>query len=153
ARRVLEAAEWRREWLRLMFPGRQHSVWLFWERGDGERRFMAYYVNMEEPFRRTPIGFDTNDHALDIVVAPDLSWRWKDDDEFRAGVARGGYSEAFAATVWAEAERVVEAIEGRQPPFCDGWEEWKPDPSWEAPAFPEGWADVPVAVWELRDWA
>ena len=74
--RELVEQEWRRDMLRLMFPGQAHSVWLFWE-GD-DRHFARYYVNMEEPFRRTAIGVDTNDHALDIVVEPDLTWVWKD---------------------------------------------------------------------------
>ncbi len=77
AARQLADDRWRRDVLRLMFPGQHHSVWLFWS-DDDERRFSAYYINMEEPFRRTSIGFDTNDHTLDVVVTPDHEWRWKD---------------------------------------------------------------------------
>src|SRR5258708_7659187 len=67
--RVLADSAWWADTLRLMFSGRSHSVWLTW-RPDGG--FVGYYVNLEEPFRRTRIGFDTNDHTLDIVVTPGL---------------------------------------------------------------------------------
>ena len=36
--------------------------------------------------------------------------------------------------VRAEAERVLAA-----PPWPTGWEAWRPDPSWPAPALPDGW--------------
>lgn len=97
AARELVETPWRRDMLRLMFPGLPYSVWLFWEGED--RAFTGYYVNFEEPFRRTPIGFDTNDHALDIVVAPDFRWMWKDRDEFEALVADGEHSGPFGESV------------------------------------------------------
>jgi hypothetical protein len=151
--RTLQLDGWRRDVLRLMFPGKQHSVWLFWEPEEAGRRFTAYYVNMEEPFRRTPIGFDTNDHALDIVVQPDLTWRWKDEEEFETLVASGQYSAEFGRTVREEGLAAIAAIDGRKSPFCDRWETWEPDPRWELPSLPTGWTDVPVATWERRDWA
>lgn len=52
---------WRRETLRLMLPGRRHSVFLFWDDVGGRRTFSYYFVNMEEPFRRTAAGIDTQD--------------------------------------------------------------------------------------------
>jgi predicted RNA-binding protein associated with RNAse of E/G family len=86
---ALDDEVWRRDVLRLMYPGAHHSIWVFWEREGDERRHTAYYVNMEEPFRRTSIGFDTNDHMLDIMVTPDLEWRWKDEDELAERVEQG----------------------------------------------------------------
>src|SRR5512139_2821812 len=91
--RELVEGLWRRDVLRLMFPGEAYSIWLFWE--GPERRFTTYYVNFEEPFRRTAIGFDTNDHTLDIMVAPDLSWTWKDTEEFDALIQSGNFSPDF----------------------------------------------------------
>jgi len=153
--RTLVDGAWRHDVLRLMFAGRRHSVWLFWRRGDYEdrRRFSSYYVNMEEPFRRTPIGFDTNDHVLDVVVAPDLSWQWKDDDQLADRVRAGVFPAAFAAEVRAEGERVIAALERRASPFADGWEHWSPDPSWSTPELPEGWDTLPATLWDQRLWA
>jgi len=149
-RRLVEG-DWRRDTLRLMFPGRGYSVWLFWE---GEpRAFTTYYVNFEEPFRRTPIGFDTNDHALDIVVALDFAWRWKDLDEFEGLITSGNFSEEFGAAVRVAAEDVVRIIEGRGSPFGDGWESWLPPESWGLPAIHPRWRDEPATLWERREWA
>ncbi|MCO5200413.1 MAG: DUF402 domain-containing protein [Chloroflexi bacterium] len=149
--RGLVEREWRRDMLRLMFPGKAHSVWCFWE-GD-ERRFTSYYVNMEEPFRRTAIGVDTNDHALDIVVNPDLSWSWKDLDEFEGLVARGTYSPEFGQAVREEAEQVVADIEARREPFDAGWDAWMPPAGWELPRLHPRWRDEPAVPWERRAWA
>lgn len=149
-RRLVETA-WRRDMLRLMFPGRPYSIWLFWE-GD-EHRFQAYYVNFEEPFRRTPIGFDTNDHALDIVVQPDLSWAWKDLDEFEGLIASGEYSPEFGDSVRSAAAGVIETIEARGAPFGDGWDAWRPPPGWERPVLHPSWRDEPATLWERRAWA
>jgi hypothetical protein len=151
--RRLEPGAWRRDVLRLMFPETPFSVWLFWEHGQGGRRFSSYYINMEEPFRRSPVGFDTNDHALDIVVAPDFSWRWKDEDELSARVRDGIYSEPFAAEVRSAALAVLGLVERRASPFADGWETWEPDPAWEVPVLPDTWASAPVILWPRRTWA
>ncbi len=149
--RRLADTRWRANTLRLMFPGRCHSVWLHW-RGE-ERRFTGYYVNFEEPFRRTAIGFDTNDHSLDILVTPDLRWSWKDADDFTERVRQGIYSTGFAAEVRAETGRVIRAIESRQPPFSGEWERWTPDQGWTTPRLPPTWDTEPVTHWERRSWA
>jgi hypothetical protein len=151
-RRRLVPSPWRRDVLRLMRPGEPFSVWLFWE-VEHERSFAAYYINMEEPFRRSPIGFDTNDHMLDVVVAPDFTWRWKDQEEFEDRVRGGVYSEAFGSEVWEHARRAVELVERRASPFSDGWEDWTPDPSWDIPVLPNDWDHVPPVVWARSEWA
>lgn len=140
---------WRYDTLRLMFSGASHSIWLFWDEGE----FIGWYVNLEEPFRRTPIGFDTNDHQLDVVVTPDLSWELKDSDVLDAWTERGIYSREFAAAVREEAQHVIAIIERGGSPFCDGWESWKPDPPWTPPTHRDHWDMVPAALWERRDWA
>jgi hypothetical protein len=149
-RRLVESY-WRRDMLRLMFPGEAHSVWCFWE-GD-DRHFMAYYVNFEEPYRRTPIGVDTNDHTLDIMVAPDFSWRWKDREDFDRLVANGAFSAEFGETVYAEAERVIAQITDRSAPFDHPWHEWTPPADWAEPCLHPRWREEPTRIWEKRDWA
>lgn len=148
--RQLVAGPWRRNVLRLMFPGAPYSVWLQWE-PDGS--FRGYYVNFEEPYRRTPIGFDTNDHTLDMVVDPDFRWRWKDSDEFDQRVASGIYSHEFATHLRESAAAVPAAIERHQPPFDDTWAAWRPDPAWPIPELPAGWDTVAPVPWERRQWA
>ncbi len=43
--------------LMLQRPGEMRAVRVFWEGPD--RRFSCWYINIQEPFRRTADGFDT----------------------------------------------------------------------------------------------
>jgi hypothetical protein len=149
--RELVEGDWRRDTLRLMFPGLAYSIWLFWE-GD-EHRFTTYYVNFEEPFRRTPVGFDTNDHALDIMVAPDLSWQWKDLEEFEGLITSGHFSPEFGATVRATANEVLARVETKDAPFDGCWLDWHAPEGWEPPVLNARWRDEPATLWERRTWA
>ena len=114
--------------------GAAHSIWLFW---TVDWDFLGWYVNLQEPVRRTAIGFDTVDHVLDLWVEPDLTWRWKDEDELEAAVRVGRFTPEEAAAIRAEGERVVVEF-----PFPTGWEEWLPDPAWTVPPLPDGWDAV-----------
>jgi predicted RNA-binding protein associated with RNAse of E/G family len=122
----------------LYHPGDAHSVWLFWR--QGELTLRNWYINLEAPWRRSPVGFDTRDHTLDLIVAPDLrSWEWKDEDELAWAQEAGRFSAAEAQAIRVEGERVLERIRRRAPPFCDGWERWEPDPAWTVPTLPVAW--------------
>ncbi len=151
--RQLGEARWRRDVLRLMFPGKPYSIWLFWEPSPDARQFTTYYVNFEEPFRRTPIGFDTNDHTLDILVAPDLTWRWKDREDFDALITTGNFSAEFGSAVEEAAREAVELIESRLSPFCDRWHEWECPQDWAVPVLHPRWREEPATLWERREWA
>ena len=127
--------------LHLMEPGAAHAIHLWWLAPDW--RFGGWYVNLQEPIRRTPLGFDYMDHMLDIVIEPDLSWRWKDEHEITEAVASGMVTKTWADAVRREGERVIERLEARLSPFCDDWESWQPDPAWPIPELPVGWDKVP----------
>src|SRR5262245_7840455 len=101
---------WRNDTLRLMFPGRSHSVSISWQRAGDTRRLLKYFVNLEEPFRRTAVGFDTQDHTLDIEFTPALVWRWRDEQELANHVAEGFYTAELAAAARAEGEQVIDAV-------------------------------------------
>ena len=118
-----------------------HSVMLFW---SSEWQFKNWYVNLQFPLRRVRRGVQFHDCALDLVVQPDLSWSWKDVDEFEALVARGFFSPEQASSIRSEADRVVNTIESGGPPFCDGWENWRPEGSWPVPRLPDDWFDAGV---------
>jgi hypothetical protein len=153
-KRALVDGAWRSDVLRLMFPGCGYSIWLFWREIEGERRLAYYYINMEEPFRRSEIGFDTNDHMLDVVVEPDLSaWRWKDEEEFAARIAQGVYGAEFGDALRAEAQAVIDLLERRASPFCDGWDCWLPDAAWPTPCLSDRWDTATPVTWERATWA
>ena len=129
--------------LSLNTPGSAHSIELMWQAGT--RKIRCWYVHLQEPIRRTEIGFDTMDQMLDIVISPDRSsWRWKDEDEFNEAERIGVYSHAKAHSIHQEAERVVELLNANASPFCDGWENWTPPAGWTIPSFPLGWDQLPV---------
>lgn len=121
--------------LRIREPGCAHSV-IPIVRGGA---FEGWYVNMEEPFRRTPIGFDHLDQVLDLVIRPDGSFWWKDEDELDEAVRRGVLTDVEAREIRDEGERVLAQYEIGASPFRDGWEDWRPDPAWPVPALPDGW--------------
>jgi hypothetical protein len=127
---------WReRHALRLLRPGTAHGLYLFW--AENEWAFQGWYVDLQAPFRRTPSSFDTRDHALDVVVEPDGTWRWKDEDHLELATRFGAFTEEEAAEIRAEGERVLQEW-----PFPTGWEDWRPDPAWPIPALPGGWDGV-----------
>ena len=114
--------------LSLVRPGSRHSLTLHW---TPEWRFLYWYVNLEHWLGRSARTIDYVDDKLDLVVSPDGSVRWKDEDELELAAELGLLD---AAEVRAEAERVLAA-----PPWPSGWEEWRPDPSWPTPAMPDDW--------------
>ena len=127
--------------LMLSAPGAAHSVYLMWE--TGTRILRCWYVDLQEPLRRTTIGFDTMDHLLDIVINPDRSqWHWKDEDEFVEAEAIGLYSPAEAWAIRSEGEHVIACLQASRSPFYDGWENWLPPVEWKIPALPENWDDM-----------
>jgi uncharacterized protein len=104
---------------------------------DGETgRLKGYYVNLQAPLNRTRIGFDSCDYVLDVLVAADGTWRWKDEDEFALAIRLGIFSATEAAEIRAEGKRVIAQLPRLLP---TGWEAWQPDPAWPAARFPCGW--------------
>jgi hypothetical protein len=112
--------------------GRAHCIDLLW---DGETgAFAGWYVNIQEPIRRSRLGFDTDDLILDIRVQPDGGWAWKDEDELEEAVELGRFTDHEASEIRAEGERVL-----AERPWPTGWEDWRADPSWPLPELPDGW--------------
>ncbi|MEU2506754.1 DUF402 domain-containing protein [Streptomyces sp. NPDC007863] len=142
APRTTERARWAGSGvLKLARPGDPWSVWLFWERGW---RFRSWYVNLEEPRRRWAGGVDSEDHFLDISVYPDQSWLWRDEDEFEQAQRAGLMDPAGASRVREAGAAAVRLVESWGTPFRDGWEEWRPDPSWTVPVLPADWDRTPA---------
>jgi hypothetical protein len=129
--------------LKLARPGEPWSVWLFWEPGW---RFKNWYVNLEEPLVRWSGGVDSEDHFLDISVQPDGSWHWRDEDEFAQAQRDGLMDARLAERVRRAGRSAVEVIRAWGPPFRDGWQDWRPDPSWPVPSLPKDWDRTPAHV-------
>ena len=124
-------------------PGSAYSIELMWEGGTHKMR--CWYVHLQEPLRRTRIGFDTMDQMLDIVISPDRSsWYWKDEDEFSEAEAIGVYTHKQAQFIRVEGERVIALLNANASPFCDDWENWFPPLEWGIPTFPAGWERLSI---------
>ena len=133
---VFEDAAWEVSTLMLLRPGEWHSQWVSWL-ADGSH--LGWYVNLQEPFRRTPKGIETMDLALDVVIDVDRTWRWKDEDELETFVARGVFDEGLAERLRAEGLRVAGRAERNEAPFDEPWPSWRPDPAWGSPSLPDDW--------------
>ena len=120
--------------LRLLRPVAAHCIYVFW---DEDWEFRGWYVNLQSPFVRSALGFDTRDHALDVVVEPGGRWRWKDEDHLELATSLGAFTEEEASAIRAEGERVL-----GEWPFPTGWESWRPDPAWETPTLPPDWSSL-----------
>ena len=46
------------------------------------------------------------------------------------------------SSIRVEAARLVRRIESVGSPFCDGWDQWRPDQNWPIPQLPNDWFDV-----------
>jgi hypothetical protein len=123
--------------LQLQRPDEMYAVWVFWS--GPERRLSSWYLNIQEPYRRTSIGFDTQDLELDLVVRPDGTWRWKDEELLEGWVERGRWSPAEVAAIRAEGERLAADIDAGRRWWSEDWATWQPDPGWSVPRLPAGW--------------
>jgi hypothetical protein len=110
--------------LTLQRPGDAYAVWAFWT--GPERDFSAWYVNFQEPFRRTERGFDTQDLELDLIVYPDGSWELKDDELLDVRVRQGRFTEDQARATRAEADRVIADLAAGRRWWDDAWAQWRP---------------------------
>ena len=133
---ILGGAIWENHVLRLSPAGEPYSVLLIW---DENWLLRSWYINMEEPLRRSEPGFDYMDWALDIVVSPDMSESTpKDEDELREFVNHGLMQPQQAEEIKASAQTALERLLARLAPFDERWEDWRPDPGWRMPTLPEG---------------
>lgn len=129
--------------LALHWPGVDHAIFVFWE--GAERRFAGWYFNLQDAPRRTPIGFDTLDHELDIVWPAGAStWEWKDQDKFAlTGHAR---YPGRVERIQAEGERVGRLLDAGERWWDEPWADWAPPDHWKVPELPAGWAELPFEL-------
>lgn len=109
-------------------PGDAHAVWALFRDG----RVDHWYVNFQDPYRRSADGFDTQDHGLDIVIRDD-GWHWKDRGDVAMLVATGRLTRAQADAVWAEAGFVASALDRGECWWRARWGGWTLDPDWTHP--------------------
>jgi hypothetical protein len=148
--KTFDERPWRGQVLMLHPREGEYSSWMFL---DADYRVSRYYINLELPAVRWHdaeaglAGLDTTDYDLDVIVHPDLTWEWKDEEEFTERLA---YPDIYwvddEAAVRAEGERIIKLAEAGQFPFDGTMTDYRPDPSWPIPTeMPPGW-DRPSAL-------
>jgi hypothetical protein len=124
--------------LRLYRFGDPYSLWLAFDATTWELAWR--YINLEDPWLRTAIGFDSRDVYLDLVAGPEGDdWEWKDEDELAWVVEQGRIDAARASRIRADGERAILSV--RRMGSLDRWRTWRPDPSWHTPTVPERWRE------------
>lgn len=135
----------------MLQPNSASSTWWFYH-VDGS--FSHWYVNLQtSPLWWTgdkAVGVDIEDHCLDVIVEPDLSWHLKDEEEFNERIGHHLYwSPEQAEEIRAEADRMIRLAQARRFPFDGSWCNFKPDTSWPVPEVPTEW-DRPPATTATR---
>ena len=127
--------------LMLIVPDEAFSTYIMWE--TGTKNLKCWYINLQEPIRRTSIGFDTMDNMLDVVISPDMSkWHWKDDDEFAEAQNLGLYTTEKAREIWAEGEKAVRLVTKERRALYAQWEKWNAAPEWVVPKLSPLWQET-----------
>jgi predicted RNA-binding protein associated with RNAse of E/G family len=140
-----EVGEWtwrRTTWLSFLTAGRYFAISPVWV---GER-FDCWYVNFQAPYERTAVGVDTSDLHIDLHVDPDLSYRWKDEDEYAHARRLGLVTDACHQKVEEAREQVVAMVQQERGVFAASWDGWAPYHAWLLPELPEEALSAPPAA-------
>lgn len=105
------------------------------------RRIFGWYVNVELPWRRSPIGFDSRDLVLDLRWREGL-WEREDEDELLWAVERGIVSPGEEQLARQAAENALAYWDKREGSFGAPWEEIRIDPDWPQAVVSENWRKV-----------
>jgi hypothetical protein len=110
--------------LMLQRPGEAYAIFVFWH--GPERAFHGWYVNLQDPFRRTADGFDTQDLELDIWIPRAGGWVLKDDWLLDVRVREGRFTQDQARATRAEAARITAELDAGRRWWDDAWSDWRP---------------------------
>jgi protein associated with RNAse G/E len=129
---------WQTNRLLLIFePDKYYSTILFWNDANGE--FLCYYINFQLPFQRNDRALDTLDLDLDLIIKPNLTYEWKDLEDYKTAIDEGVILPEWIEGINSAKLEILEKLDKCQYPFNGSWLNWIPEPSWEVPPLPEGW--------------
>ncbi len=112
-----------------------------WDATTGD--FLRYYVAFLRPVVRRRHLLDTLDLGLDVVVAPDGTWSWKDLDDVALLQERGWLGQEDLAHLERAKVEVVGAVEGRRFPFDGSLFARRPNQSVSPATLPADWVQLP----------
>ncbi|MEO5886486.1 MAG: DUF402 domain-containing protein [Anaerolineales bacterium] len=124
----------------LLEPQKYYSTMYFWDNESNE--FLGYYVNFQLPFVRSHCGIDTLDLDLDLIINPDFSYKWKDEDDYQKAIDNGVIIPEWTQEIEMAKNEVVNKLEKRQYPYDGSWLNWMPQANWSPPKLPENWDKI-----------
>jgi protein associated with RNAse G/E len=137
----LEKYDWRTNRLLILLrPNQFYSTMYFWDHATNE--FLCYYMNFQLPFRRSASGIDTLDLDLDLIINPDFSFEWKDEEDYQKAIEHEIISSEWVQGIENAMGDIFNELEKRQYPFDGSWLDWTPDSPWTPPKLPENWDRV-----------
>ena len=123
--------------LMLQRPGDRYAVWHFW---DGpERAFAGWYLNLQRPFRRTAVGYDTEDLELDVWVAAGGEWSFKDEELLDVRVREGRFTADEVASIRRLGDEIGSMLDRDDRWWDASWASWQPDQGWRSPTLRPDW--------------
>jgi len=132
--------QWQRKrFLIFLKPRRYYDTNIVWDHET--EQLLGYYINFQLPCKRSAIGFDTLDLDLDLEISPTYEWQWKDEDAYIEGIREGGIKDTWAVEVERARKEVVKQVENRSYPIDGGWDDWRPNSSWEPTKLPSNWSE------------
>jgi len=127
--------------LYLSQPDAPYALMLFWSEDHTE--FLRWYINLQQPYRRTHQGFDYLDLELDLVIHPNRTdWYWKDEEKFAKLQQTGRISDEQARELRAVGVQLLVQIQTNSAFFGNQWKEWSPPADWTIPVLPLNWDEL-----------
>jgi len=137
----LENYAWRTNRLLILLePDTYYSTMYFWRADSND--FLLYYINFQLPFQRSHCGIDTLDLDLDLIINPDFSFRWKDEDDYQKAIDNEVIMPEWMQEIEIAKKEIFNKLEKRQYPYDGSWLNWMPDPGWSPPKLPENWDKI-----------
>jgi protein associated with RNAse G/E len=137
----LETYNWRtNRLLVLLGPGNFYSTIYFWNHQSNE--FLCYYINFQLPYQCGLNQVDTLDLDLDLIIHPDFSFEWKDEEDYQKAIEQEIIFPEWIEGIEIAKGDIFNKLEKRQYPFDGSWLDWMPDSNWALPKLPKGWDRV-----------
>src|SRR5687768_15073890 len=137
----LENYAWRTNRLLILLElDTYYSTMYFWRADSND--FLLYYINFQLPFQRSHCGIDTLDMDLDLIINPDFSFRWKDEDDYQKAIDHEVIMPEWTQAIEIAKNEIFNKLEKRQYPYDGSWLNWMPDPNWLPPKLPENWDKI-----------
>lgn len=121
----------------LLWPEKFYSVYLIWNQQNNA--LVCHYVNFQTPYQRSRAGFDTYDLELDIVIHPDRSWNWKDEEDYQDGIRAGCIRPEWVQGIEQAQSEVFALLAKRAYPFDGAWLDWQPSAGHTPACLPQDW--------------